>query len=138
MRLNAAAAALCTISWSSEDWVRASADPPLCEHDVRCIFGLRSADLIALLRSDPLHPWEKAPPQLHLCGVAWADLPRAADQDASEADAQKAGLFGYTKMLQHLTGTFVLLAQSVLVGGVELLAQSCRPILSNWLDQCSN
>ncbi|CAE7654620.1 unnamed protein product [Symbiodinium sp. CCMP2592] len=55
-------------------FARARADPPHCEHDVRCIFGLRSADLVAQLRPDPLHPWEKAPPKLHLCGVAWADL----------------------------------------------------------------
>ncbi|CAE7610006.1 unnamed protein product, partial [Symbiodinium sp. KB8] len=72
--LSLGAATFGAASWASEDWIRARADPPHCEHDVRCIFGLRSADLVAQLRPDPLHPWEKAPPKLHLCGVAWADL----------------------------------------------------------------
>ncbi|CAE7345716.1 unnamed protein product [Symbiodinium natans] len=103
------AAALCAISWASEDWVRARADPPLCEHDVRCILGLRSADLVAQLRPDPLHPWEKAPPELHRCGVAWADL---------QVDGNG---------LSVPMGPMPLNAsKSSAAGSFELLAQACR------------
>ena len=66
----------CVIAMSEWEVLRASAQPPLCEHDVSCILGLRwdhresssskARNLqkgrwmfLAILRQDPMRPWEK-------------------------------------------------------------------------------
>eukprot|EP00435_Cladocopium_sp_Y103_P020489 s411_g5.t1 len=72
--LSLASAGLHLACWKSDDWVRAHAQPPLCEHDVSCILGLRSVDVLAILRQDPMRPWEKAPPSLSMQKIPWAQL----------------------------------------------------------------
>lgn len=109
IRLNLASAGLHLACWKSDDWVRASAQPPLCEHDVSCILGLRSVDVLAILRQDPMRPWEKAPPSLSMQKIPWAQL-----QEPRTVAAE---------VFMHVSGT-ALVASCVAVS--LLAAGSCR------------
>jgi len=115
--LSLAASALCICAWMSEDWIRIRASPPHCEHDVRCILGLRSANLAAKLRPDPLHPWEKAPPELHMYGALWAKLEELVDTEAPQRFSA-AVMTNTLSTACSCAGMVALAAAATLAGGV--------------------
>ncbi|CAJ1379264.1 unnamed protein product [Effrenium voratum] len=99
-----------SLSWTWEDWVRVRARPPLSEHDVRCMFGLRSADLVAKLQPDPMHPWEKAPPPLAM-KVPLQQLRSAAQEaDTHPFNGRVLSRYCGAALLMSMAAAGVLLA----------------------------
>lgn len=109
--LSFASSGLHLACWKSEDWVRVRAKPPLCEHDISCILGLRSVDFVGILQPDPLHPWKKAPPPLSMPKIPWQQL-QEPNRLAVAAEA----------LMRVSCGSLVLSAITVCL----LAASSCR------------